>query len=79
MLVYVAGQLVYKASTAGMVRPVATLLSDVTDFMTLKAGDILMLGATEAAPLARAGQQVAIEIEGLGRLENTVVVEDGPL
>lgn len=79
VLVYVASQLVYKASTAGMVRPVATLLSDVTDFMTLKAGDILMLGATEAAPLARAGQQVAIEIEGLGRLENTVVVEDGPL
>ena len=47
--------------------------------MTLSPGDILMLGVSADAPLARAGQQVAIEIDGLGRLHNTLVAEAAPL
>ena len=43
--------------------------------MTLQPGDILALGASHGAPLARIGQRVAIEIEGIGRLENHVVAE----
>jgi 5-oxopent-3-ene-1,2,5-tricarboxylate decarboxylase/2-hydroxyhepta-2,4-diene-1,7-dioate isomerase len=73
--VFVDGVLKQESSTAGRLRPVAQLLSEVTQFMTLQAGDILMLGEAAAAPTARPAQQVAIEIEGLGRLENTVVSE----
>jgi 5-oxopent-3-ene-1,2,5-tricarboxylate decarboxylase / 2-hydroxyhepta-2,4-diene-1,7-dioate isomerase len=47
----------------------------VSEFMTLAPGDVLLLGVAAAAPRARAGQRVAIEIDGLGRLENTLVAE----
>jgi 5-oxopent-3-ene-1,2,5-tricarboxylate decarboxylase/2-hydroxyhepta-2,4-diene-1,7-dioate isomerase len=70
--VYFDGELVHSTSTAGRVRGVASLLADVSDFMTLEAGDMLLLGEAAAAPLAHPGQKIAIEIEGLGRLENSV-------
>lgn len=74
--VYLDGQLAHTTSTAGRLRPAAQLLAAVTDFMTLHPGDILMLGVAAGAPQARAGQRVAIEIDGLGRLENTVATEE---
>lgn len=74
--VYVNDELVHSTSTAGRVRPAAQLLAAVTDFMTLQPGDILMLGVSAGAPKARAWQRVAIEIDGLGRLENTVQAEE---
>jgi len=43
--------------------------------MTLAAGDVLLVGLPENLPLARAGDRVAVEIEGLGRLENPLVAE----
>jgi 5-oxopent-3-ene-1,2,5-tricarboxylate decarboxylase/2-hydroxyhepta-2,4-diene-1,7-dioate isomerase len=60
-------------STADLVRSSERLLEDVTEFMTLGAGDILMLGAAAPAPRAKPGQTVAIEVEGLGGLENRLV------
>lgn len=74
--VYVGDELVHTTSTAGRVRPTAELLAAVTEFMTLQPGDILMLGVSAGAPKAGAGQRVAIEIDGLGRLENTVQAEE---
>jgi 5-oxopent-3-ene-1,2,5-tricarboxylate decarboxylase / 2-hydroxyhepta-2,4-diene-1,7-dioate isomerase len=72
---YVDGTLAQAASTSEFVRPVARLLADVTEFMTLAPGDILAVGAAAPAPRARAGQTVAIEIDGLGRIENRFVSE----
>jgi len=74
--VYLDGQLAHTTSTGGRVRSAAQLLAAVTDFMTLQPGDILMLGVAAGAPRARASQRVAIEIDGLGRLENTVAAEE---
>lgn len=73
--VYVDGALVQQASTSGMGRPVARLIADVTEFMTLAPGDVLMLGVAPGAPRVRAGQRVEIEITGIGRLENWFVAE----
>jgi 5-oxopent-3-ene-1,2,5-tricarboxylate decarboxylase/2-hydroxyhepta-2,4-diene-1,7-dioate isomerase len=70
--VFVDGEPVQRADTAQRVRPLARLLADITDFMTLSAGDIVLLGPSHGAPTARAGQRIAIEIEGLGRLEHTL-------
>ena len=67
--VFVDGDLRQSATTRELVRPVARLLADVTDFMTLSPGDVLAVGAAAPAPRARAGQKVAIEIDGVGRLE----------
>jgi 5-oxopent-3-ene-1,2,5-tricarboxylate decarboxylase/2-hydroxyhepta-2,4-diene-1,7-dioate isomerase len=70
---FIDGFLVQDASTGGLIRSTARLLCDVTEFMTLAPGDILAVGAAAPAPRARAGQTIAIEIEGLGRLVNPVV------
>ncbi|WDL95718.1 fumarylacetoacetate hydrolase family protein [Alicyclobacillus sp. ALC3] len=74
--VYVNGELRQEASTATLVRPVSHLLADVTEFMTLDAGDVLLVGVPHGAPLVGAGDRVKIEIDGVGHLENTVVQED---
>ena len=71
--VYLDRELKQTASTAQLVRPVAKLLADVTDFMTLSPGDVLTVGVAAPVPRARAGQVARIEIDGLGRLENPFV------
>lgn len=68
--VYVNGTLVHEGSTGERLRPVARLLADVSEFMTLHPGDLLMIGIDPGVPRVKAGQQVAIEIDGIGRLEN---------
>ncbi len=73
MRVYVEGELKQTATTSQLVRPVARLLADITDFMTLSPGDVLAVGAASPAPRVRAGQRARIEIDGLGRLENPFV------
>ena len=69
--VFVDAELRQAASTSELVRPVAQLIADVTDFMTLSPGDVLAVGAAAPAPRVRAGQKVAIEIDGVGRLETS--------
>ena len=71
--VWVDGQLVQETSTDHRVRDVEQLLVDVTDFMTLQPGDVLMIGVSAGAPLVRAGQHIEIEIEQVGRLQNQLV------
>ena len=71
--VSVDGALRSQSSTADLVRPVAQLLRDVTEFMTLNPGDVLIVGVAFPSPRVRAGQSVRIEIDGLGALENPFV------
>ena len=70
--VWLDNVLVHEGSTAGRVRSVSQLVADVTEFMTLQAGDMLLLGAGAASPLAVPGQVVRIEIVGVGSLDNIV-------
>jgi len=69
------GAVAHRSSTAGLIRPVAQLLADVTEFMTLHPGDVLAVGVAAGAPRACAGQQVTIAIEGIGELAHTLVAE----
>lgn len=73
--VFVDGALAQENSTANLIRPVAQLIAEVTEFMTLAPGDVLLTGVPENPPRARPGQRVAIEIDRLGRLENPLVAE----
>lgn len=73
--VWINDALVQQNSTANLIRPAATLLEDVTAFMTLAPGDLLLVGVPENAPLARRGDRVRVEIDGLPALENTLVDE----
>ena len=76
--VAIDGVVVQRCSTAGLVRPVAQLICDVTEFMTLYPGDVLMVGVAANPPRARAGQTVRITIDGVGQLDTTLVAGDLP-
>ncbi|MFT3666078.1 fumarylacetoacetate hydrolase family protein [Piscinibacter sp.] len=73
--VSVDGAVAHRHTTAGRVRGVAALIADVSEFMTLQPGDVLLLGRAHGAPLARAGQTVAARIEGVGTLRARLVAE----
>jgi 5-oxopent-3-ene-1,2,5-tricarboxylate decarboxylase/2-hydroxyhepta-2,4-diene-1,7-dioate isomerase len=75
---YINSELRATHSTADLVRPIARLIADVTEFMTLSAGDVLLAGIAADAPQAGAGDYVRIEIDGVGTLENLLVAETRP-
>ncbi|MDP3619761.1 MAG: fumarylacetoacetate hydrolase family protein [Ramlibacter sp.] len=74
---YVNGELRQSSTTANLMRSVAQLISDVSEYMSLCAGDILLVGVPEDPPRARPGDEVSVEIAGLGRVTNPVVREQG--
>lgn len=73
--VSIDGQPVHRSSTAGLLRPVARLVADLSGFSTLHPGDIVLAGVAPAAPRARAGQQVVVRIAGVGALGITLVAQ----
>ena len=73
--VFVDGALVHETATGDRFRSAARLLADVSDFMTLAPGDVLMLGVSHGAPRVRPGQQAGIEVDGIGRLNLHFVAE----
>jgi 5-oxopent-3-ene-1,2,5-tricarboxylate decarboxylase / 2-hydroxyhepta-2,4-diene-1,7-dioate isomerase len=73
------GELRCRASVGDLVRPIDRLIADISEFLTLLAGDILLIGEPHDAPLARAGDRVRVEIDGLPALENEVVPEIAPI
>lgn len=75
LVVEIDGVEVQRASTTGLLRSVPVLLAEISAFMTLHQGDVLMTGVPGGAPRARAGQRVCVSIGGVGRLQNVLVAE----
>lgn len=73
--VYVNGERRQTVRFADLVRPAARLLKDVSEFMTLGPGDVLMLGCDWGRPRAGAGDRVELVAEGLGTLGNVLAAE----
>lgn len=73
--VYVNGVLRQESNTRNLVRSVPQLIADVSEFMTLAAGDVLLVGVPEGAPTAKAGDRVTAEVERVGLVENLLVAE----
>ena len=73
--VRINGELKQSVDFSGLVRPAAQLLADVGDFMTLRAGDVLMLGCDLGRPLAKVGDRIDITAPGFAPLSNTLVEE----
>jgi 5-oxopent-3-ene-1,2,5-tricarboxylate decarboxylase/2-hydroxyhepta-2,4-diene-1,7-dioate isomerase len=71
--VKIAGQPDFNASAVSWVRNVARLVADVTDFMTLSAGDVLTLGVPHGAPVARAGDEAIVSIGAWAPLQVSFV------
>jgi 5-oxopent-3-ene-1,2,5-tricarboxylate decarboxylase/2-hydroxyhepta-2,4-diene-1,7-dioate isomerase len=67
--VAVDGMPAYHTDTGERVRSAAQLIADVSEFMTLGAGDLLMLGVAPGAPRVGAGHRVVVTAPGLAPLE----------
>ena len=74
------GELRQDSNTADMIFSVAEILSYTSRYMTLEPGDIISTGTPEGVILGRsprvwmrAGDQVSVELDGLGRLSNRLV------
>lgn len=63
---------------AAMRRCFAQLTADISSFMTLRAGDVLLLGLGADRPRARAGDLVTVACPGIGRQETRLVAELQP-
>jgi 2-keto-4-pentenoate hydratase/2-oxohepta-3-ene-1,7-dioic acid hydratase in catechol pathway len=61
-----------------MIFSVNDIIAYVSTFMTLEPGDLIATGTPSGVGPLQPGSQVRVEIEGIGVLENTVAIEDGP-
>ena len=73
--VRINGELKQTVRFSQLVRPADKLLADVSEFMTLGPGDMLMLGCNIGRPLAKVGDRIDITMPALGTLSNTLVAE----
>lgn len=77
---WVNGELRQHANTKNMIFPIAEIISDLSQIMTLEPGDVIYTGTPEGVILGmeepvwlKAGDEIVCEVEGLGRLENRLV------
>jgi 2-keto-4-pentenoate hydratase/2-oxohepta-3-ene-1,7-dioic acid hydratase in catechol pathway len=70
----VNGEIRQDSRTSKMVFDVPTLISFISHVMTLQPGDVILTGTPEGISELHDGDQVAIEIEGIGALHNPVTM-----
>lgn len=73
--VRINGELKQTVRFSQLLRPAEKLLADVSEFMSLGEGDMLMLGCDAGRPRAKAGDRIDISMPALGTLTNTLVRE----
>ena len=76
------GQVMQQSSTADMIFDVATIISSLSQTMTIRAGSIIFTGTPSGVGVARKpqvflkdGDVVEVEIERIGTLTNRVIAE----
>ena len=80
MRLWVNGEIKQNSSTKNMIFPVAEIVRYLSQFLVLRPGDVIntgtpagvALGQPEPKPYLRAGDVVELEIEGLGRQQQTL-------
>ena len=70
---YLNGEVVQEATAGDLIWGVAYQLADLCRLITLEPGDVVLTGTPANSRPMEPGDEVAVEISGLGRLENTVV------
>ena len=71
----VNGQMRQMASTRDMVFNVGVLVTYISSVMTLEPGDLIFTGTPAGVGELKNGDEVVVEIEGLGVLKNSVKAE----
>ena len=72
---FVNGELKQHGNTRDLIDDVPALIEYLSSFMTLLPGDIILTGTPEGVVNVNPGDEVVCEIDGIGRLLNTVVAD----
>ena len=75
----VNGAIVQEDSTADLLFPFADLIADLSRFVTLERGDVILTGTPANSRPVAPGDEVEVEVEGIGALVNTIVEADHDL
>ena len=73
---FVNGELKQHGNTRDLIHDIPALIEYLSSFMTLAPGDIILTGTPEGVVNVNPGDQVVCEIDGIGRLLNTLVADD---
>jgi 5-oxopent-3-ene-1,2,5-tricarboxylate decarboxylase/2-hydroxyhepta-2,4-diene-1,7-dioate isomerase len=69
----VNGQITQQGNTRDLVYDIPCLIEYLSGFMTLGPGDVILTGTPEGVVNVSPGDEVVCEIDGIGRLVNTIV------
>lgn len=73
---FVNGELRQQGTTADLIFSIPFLIAYLSDFMTLQPGDMIATGTPKGLSDVRPGDDVVVEVEGVGRLVNRIVIEE---
>ncbi len=71
------GETLHSFDTSAMIFDAATVISEISRYNTLSPGDVVWLGTDELPRNMTPGDEIEIEITGIGVLRNRVVAERG--
>jgi 5-oxopent-3-ene-1,2,5-tricarboxylate decarboxylase / 2-hydroxyhepta-2,4-diene-1,7-dioate isomerase len=70
---FVNGKLTQQGHTRDMITDIPALIEYLSSFMTLAPGDVILTGTPDGVVNVNVGDEVVTEIDGIGRLVNTIV------
>ncbi len=70
------GEVKQKSRTSQLIFGIEQLVADLSSFITLEPGDVIMTGTTSGVGPIKPGDVMEVEIEGIGTLRNPVVAEE---
>jgi 5-oxopent-3-ene-1,2,5-tricarboxylate decarboxylase/2-hydroxyhepta-2,4-diene-1,7-dioate isomerase len=73
---FVNGALKQQGNTRDLIDDIPALIEYLSSFMTLSPGDLILTGTPEGVVNVDPGDEVLCEIDGIGRLLNTIVADD---
>jgi 5-oxopent-3-ene-1,2,5-tricarboxylate decarboxylase/2-hydroxyhepta-2,4-diene-1,7-dioate isomerase len=76
---YVNGVQVQEGNSSELIFPFSVLIADLSRFLTLEPGDVILTGTPANSRPLSPGDVVEVEIEGVGRIRNDVVEDSQPL
>ena len=72
---FVNGTLTQQGNTRDLIFDIPYLIEYLSAFMTLSTGDVILTGTPEGVVNVMPGDEVICEIDGLGRLANTIAAD----
>ncbi len=73
---FVNGKCTQHGNTRDLVFDIAYLIEYLSSFMTLSTGDVILTGTPEGVVNVMPGDEIVCEIDGLGRLVNTISADN---